>query len=66
MNHIQFPDRKYQVIVVDPPWPVKKLTRKARPNQVEMDYRLMQVEDIHALPIYTITADNCWVFLWPP
>ena len=36
---MKLPNKKYQIIVVDPPWPVKKLTRKARPNQTTMDYR---------------------------
>jgi len=56
--------KKYNIVVVDPPWDVKKLTHKARPNQVAMDYPTMSLEDIKALPIQNILDDNCWLFLW--
>jgi N6-adenosine-specific RNA methylase IME4 len=52
------------LIVVDPPWPVKKLTHKARPNQTTMDYKTMSMEEIKRLPIANIADDNCWLFLW--
>jgi len=56
--------KKYQVIVIDPPWEVKKLTRKVRPNQVAMDYSTMSLEQIKSLPIHNIMDDKCWIFLW--
>jgi len=56
--------KKYGLIVVDPPWPVKKLTRKVRPKQVTMDYKTMSIEQIKSLPIDSIADDNCWLFLW--
>ena len=55
---------KYGLIVVDPPWPVKKLTHKARPKQVKMDYNTMSIDEIKALPIGIIANDECWLFLW--
>uniref|UniRef100_A0A6M3JMM0 Putative methyltransferase n=3 Tax=viral metagenome TaxID=1070528 RepID=A0A6M3JMM0_9ZZZZ len=54
----------YDVIVVDPPWPVKKLTHKARPNQVDMDYHTMSVNEIADLSIENLAAESCWLFLW--
>ena len=54
----------YKVIVVDPPWHVKKLTHKARPNQVNMDYKTMTLEEIKALPISFLADENSWLFLW--
>ncbi len=59
-----FPDKKYEIIVVDPPWPVKKLTHKARPNQTTMDYSVMSVDEIKQLPIGSLADDSCWCFLW--
>ena len=56
--------KKYGLIVVDPPWPVKKLTHKARPKQVMMDYKTMNIEQIKSLPINSIADDDCWLFLW--
>ena len=57
-------DKKYQIIVVDPPWPVKKLTRSARPKQTKMDYPVMSVEQIKKLPVGKLADDSCWCFLW--
>lgn len=59
-----FPDKKYEIIVVDPPWPVKKLTHKARPNQTTMDYSVMSVDEIKQLPIGGLAGNECWCFLW--
>jgi len=61
---IPFPDKKYQVIVIDPPWPVKKLTHKKRPNQITMDYPTMTVEEIKNLPVGNLANSSCWLFLW--
>lgn len=33
MNEIR---KKYDIIVIDPPWQIKKITHKARPNQVNI------------------------------
>lgn len=58
------PLKKYQVIVIDPPWELKKITHKARPNQVEMDYPMMSISDISNLKIGELADTNCWCFLW--
>jgi N6-adenosine-specific RNA methylase IME4 len=54
----------YNLIVVDPPWPVKKIQRKVRPNQKEMDYPTLSLAEIKNIPIHRISADNCVLFLW--
>ena len=56
--------KKYGLIVVDPPWPIKKLTHRKRPNQVTIDYQTMSLEEIKSLPIKSIADENCWIFLW--
>jgi len=56
--------KKYKTIVVDPPWEVKKLTHKARPNQIEMDYKTMSLVDIAKMPIGSLADDKCFCFLW--
>jgi N6-adenosine-specific RNA methylase IME4 len=61
---IPFPDKKYRVIVIDPPWDVKKLTHKARPNQTHMDYPTMSLDEIKNMPIGKIADVQCWCFLW--
>jgi len=52
------------VIVIDPPWNIKKLTHKARPNQIKMDYNTMSMDEIKSLNISDIADDNSWCFLW--
>ena len=61
---LPFPDKKYQVIYADPPWEIKKIMRKARPNQVEMDYPTMNIEEIITLPVQGISEDTSCCFLW--
>jgi len=56
--------KKYRVVVIDPPWELKKLTHKARPKQVGFDYSTMSVEQIKSLPIGNLVRPDGWVFLW--
>ncbi len=57
--------RKYDLIVIDPPWPINKIQRRVRPNQTkELDYETMDLMAIKALPLKHIADDNCVVFLW--
>jgi N6-adenosine-specific RNA methylase IME4 len=52
----------YDVIVVDPPWPMEKIERDVRPNQSEFDYPTMSEAELEALDIPY--ADDCHVWLW--
>jgi N6-adenosine-specific RNA methylase IME4 len=57
--------KKYQIIYADPPWPVKKIIRKVRPNQKEsLDYPTMSLEAIKGLKVNDIADDNSVLFLW--
>ena len=56
----------YRVIVVDPPWPIKKIRSKMRPNQTRMDYPVLSVDDIRGLKIFDLATSDSWVFLWTP
>lgn len=52
----------YDVIVIDPPWPMGKIERDERPNQVAFDYPTMTEDEIAKIEIPH--ADNCHVWLW--
>lgn len=43
---VALPDAKYSCIVCDPPWPVEKIERDARPNQVVFDYPTMKEAEL--------------------
>ena len=53
---------KYDVIVIDPPWPMQKIEREVAPNQMLFDYPTMSEDELAGLEIPA--ADNCHVFLW--
>jgi len=55
----------YDLIVIDPPWKIKKIIRKVRPNQKEnLDYKTMSIEEIKNLPLDKISDKNSVCFLW--
>lgn len=56
--------KKYQIIVVDPPWIIRKIRKRVRPNQIDMDYPMMSIDEIKALAIPSIAADKSILFLW--
>lgn len=58
------PQGKYGCIVIDPPWDMKKIDRDVRPNQVGFDYPTMSEEDLAALGVPDMAADDCHLFLW--
>lgn len=56
-------DDKFDVIVIDPPWPMKKIVREVSPNQVEsLDYPTMSIEEIQNIEIPS--SADCHLFLW--
>ena len=52
----------YDVIVIDPPWPMQKIERDKYPNQVGLDYPTMTEAELAELEIPA--ADSCHVWLW--
>jgi len=65
----------YAAILADPPWRFKTWDkREAIPktrsigctdvSEVELHYNTMSIDDICALPVETLAADDCSLFLW--
>lgn len=52
----------YDVIVIDPPWPMKKIERDIAPEQVEFDYPTMTIDEIKNIEIPC--TENCHIWLW--
>jgi N6-adenosine-specific RNA methylase IME4 len=59
-------ERKYHVIVVDPPWNQGKTgKRSVRPNQTTvLDYPTMSKEELLKLPVREWADENCFLWLW--
>jgi N6-adenosine-specific RNA methylase IME4 len=61
-REVQKPSSEYDVVVIDPPWPMKKMARTNRPNQVGFGYPTMSEAEIAALELPC--ADDCHVWIW--
>lgn len=53
---------EYDVIVIDPPWPMEKIERDVRPNQSEFDYPTMGEPELAGMKMPA--ADDCHMWLW--
>ena len=60
-REVEQPTGKYDVIVIDPPWPMLKIEREVAPEQVEFDYPTMSIDDIASMDIPA--ADDCHLWL---
>ena len=60
-------DGPFDVVVIDPPWPMQKIDRDERPNQDAFDYPTMnehQLVDFWPNQIVGKLANDCHVFCW--
>jgi N6-adenosine-specific RNA methylase IME4 len=53
---------KYDVIVIDPPWPMEKIERDVAPNQVAFEYPTMS--EVELAEMQMPAADDCHLWLW--
>ena len=52
----------YDVIVMDPPWPMEKIERESAPNQAAFDYPTMSEAELAKLEIPA--AEDCHLWQW--
>lgn len=55
-------DGLYDALVIDPPWPMQKIERDERPNQVAFDYPTMTEEEMAALELPLAKDAHVWVW----
>ena len=56
---------KFDVILADPPWSFRVWNRDTGSGRsAESHYPTMGIDEICSLPISSIAADNCALFLW--
>ena len=53
----------YDVIVIDPPWPMEKIERDCRPNQSKFDYPTMDIDHIK-YQLEVPHAKDCHIWIW--
>lgn len=57
----------FQTVLADPPWRFTNRTGKVAPEHRRLDrYGTMDLEEIKALPVNDVTADNAHLYLWVP
>ncbi|MCM3897085.1 MT-A70 family methyltransferase [Gordonia sputi] len=60
-------DGGFQTVLADPPWRFANRTGKVAPEHRRLDrYGTMDLEEIKALPVDSVTADNAHLYLWVP
>lgn len=55
---------QYAAILIDPPWKFEVYSSTGHGRSAESHYPTMGIEGIKALPIPSIMADDCAVFMW--
>lgn len=60
---MEFPSERYSVIYADPPWTYRDKARAGK-RGVEFKYSTMTLDEIKALPVNEIAADDSILFLW--
>lgn len=60
------PSGKYRCLVLDPPWPMRRIELDDKPNEIAgLDYPTMTLDEIAALPIGDLAADDgCHLYVW--
>lgn len=69
---IIIPKGGFRTIVVDPPWKYGSWGRASvappgsnyTPNKTQFPYKTMTVDEIAAIPVKTLAASNCDLYLW--
>jgi N6-adenosine-specific RNA methylase IME4 len=56
--------RRFSVILADPPWSFHTYSGKGKQRSAERHYDCMSLDDIKALPVASLAADDCALFLW--
>ncbi len=64
---ISLKDRKFGTVLADPPWRFANRTGKVAPEHRRLlRYRTLSFEEIQALPVANLMADQSHCYLWVP
>lgn len=62
-SDIDFPDKKYKIILADPPWTYNDKALAGR-RGAGCKYDLMTLDELKQLPIKKISDNDCILFMW--
>lgn len=57
-------EQKYGAILIDPPWAFKVYSDRGKGRSAENHYPVMGLDALKVLPVPSIMADDCAVFMW--
>jgi N6-adenosine-specific RNA methylase IME4 len=58
-----FPDKKYQIILADPPWSYRDKCNSGQ-RGAGYKYPCLDLSDLMQLPVKSIADDDCVLFMW--
>ena len=61
---MNFPVGQFPVITADPPWSYSCFSATGEERSASKHYKTMDLEEIKALPVSTISARDCHLFMW--
>lgn len=61
-----WPDRRYPIILADPPWHFKTYSSKGQGRSADQHYHTMTRRDIRDLPVSQVAAKSAILLLWVP
>jgi N6-adenosine-specific RNA methylase IME4 len=64
LSDILVPDGGFRAILADPPWRFEAWSGKGTARSADQHYDTMRLEDIAALPVVEVSADDCALFMW--
>lgn len=64
LNELIKAGKKFSVIYADPPWSFKVYSGKGKQRSADRHYDTMSLDDIKALPVSQLAADDCSLLLW--
>jgi N6-adenosine-specific RNA methylase IME4 len=63
---ITLPNMRAGAIMADPPLPFKAWSRKGEGRSPQQHYACLVVEQLSAIPMASVAAPDCFLFLWVP
>jgi len=66
MKCMPLPDKKYNTLVIDPPWDISLtgIWKKRENRKLKLDYVTMSLQEIKEIPIRNILEQGSHVYLW--